>query len=156
MKPRFVIAMLLVLALAVPVQMLAQQNSKAEKEVRAVLDTLIQANVKGGTEAATIVDKYIADDFIRIPPNGAVYTKAEIIDGFKSGKIKVEAASLADVKIHIYGRTAVATGILRSEAAMMGAADTGQSRWTRVLVKQNGIWKSVLFQNTRITEPAKQ
>jgi hypothetical protein len=35
MKPRFVIVMLLVLAMAVPVSMLAQQNSKAKTEASA-------------------------------------------------------------------------------------------------------------------------
>jgi hypothetical protein len=56
MKPRFAIAMLLVLALAIPATMLAQQ-SKAEKEVRAVIDELTQANLKGDAEAAAIFDK---------------------------------------------------------------------------------------------------
>ena len=72
MKPRFVIAMLLVLALAVPVSMLAQ-DSKAEKEVRAVLEEQRQANLMGGAEAATAFDKLFADDYVRITADGAVH-----------------------------------------------------------------------------------
>jgi hypothetical protein len=56
MKPRFLIAVLLVIALIVPAWMLAQQNSKAEKEIRAVLDELREANLKGGAEGAAILD----------------------------------------------------------------------------------------------------
>ena len=68
MKPRFVIAMLLVLALAVPALMLAQQ-SKAEKEIHALIDELEPINVKGGAEAAAALDKMFADEWIRIAPS---------------------------------------------------------------------------------------
>jgi hypothetical protein len=80
MKPRLVIVMLAVLALAVPVSMLAQQNSKAEKEVRAVVEELREANLKSGAEAAAIFDKYMADDGVRIPATGAIYTKADVLN----------------------------------------------------------------------------
>jgi len=66
MKPRLVIVMLLVLALGVSVSMLAQ-GSKAEQEVRAVIDELQKANLMGGAEAAAIFDKILADDLTRIP-----------------------------------------------------------------------------------------
>jgi hypothetical protein len=33
---------------------------------------------------------------------------------------------------------------------MLGADYSGQFRWARVLVKRDGIWKSVLFTNTKI------
>jgi len=121
MNPRFVIVMLLVLALAVPASMLAQQNSKAEKEIRTVMAELEQANLKGGAEAAALLDKLIADDFTRIPPNGTALTKAEIMDGWRSGKIKVASLEVSDIKVRIYGHTAVVTGIETSKAAMMGA-----------------------------------
>jgi hypothetical protein len=57
MKPRIMIAVLLVVALAVPASMLAQGSSKAEQEVRTVLDQSDQANLKGGAEAAATFDK---------------------------------------------------------------------------------------------------
>jgi len=155
MKPHFAIAMLLVVALAVPVAVLAQGSSKAEQEVRAVLDQSDQANLKGGAEAAATFDKIIGDDYTRIPANGAALTKADIVNGFKTGKIKVQSLKNSDIKIHIYGHTAVVTGIL-TEEAFLGAPVTGNSRWTRVLVKRNGVWQLVLFQNTNIAGSAKQ
>jgi len=156
MKPRFVIVALAILALAVPVSMLAQQNSKAEKEIRAVLAQSEQANLKGGAEAAATFDKIIGDDYTRIPPNGAVLTKADIVNGFKTGKIKVQSLKNSDIKIHIYGHTAIATGVSTRSEKFLGAGVTGSSRWTRVLVKRGGVWQIVLFQNTNIAEPVKQ
>jgi ketosteroid isomerase-like protein len=138
--------------------MVAQQNSKAEKEIRAAMDQLKHANLKGGAEGATIFDKYYADDYARIAPNGAIYNKAETIDANRTGSQHVEAQDLSDVKVHIYGNTAVVTGILNSKSAgpMSGGKnlEPRQSRFTRVFVKRGGIWQCVLYQSTSIAKPA--
>jgi hypothetical protein len=155
MKPRFVIVMLLVLALAVPASMLAQQSSKAakEKEVRAVFDEMQKGVLKGGVEAAATLDKYSADDFMLIQGNGAVLTKAETSDGYRSGKSGYQKMDLSDVKVRIYGNTAVVTGIVTYIGELAGLKNTGiPARFTRVFVKWNGAWKQVLNQNTRITQ----
>jgi hypothetical protein len=156
MKPRFVIITLVIFALAVPTLMLAQQNSKAEKEISALLEESKRANLKGGAEAAAVLDKYLADDFVRIPSNGSIINKAELLDGFKAGSIKVESLELSDVKIRIYGHTAVVTGIEAAKGTMLGREYSTKTRWTRVLVKRDGMWKILLNQSTRMLEPAKQ
>jgi len=152
MKRSLAIVTLVILALTVPPSMLAQQNSKAEKEVRAVLDELTQANLKGGAEAATIMDKYLADDMVRIPSNGSIFTKADMVDGFKTGKIKVEQMDLSDVKIHMYGNTAVVTGVISAKSTVIDASYNNKNRFSRVFVKRGGVWQSVLYQNTPIKQ----
>jgi len=149
MKPRFVIVVLLILGLAVPVSMLAQQ-SKAEKEVRAVLDQITAANLKGGDEAAAAFDKLFADDYTRITSDGAVHNKADMLNGFRTGKTKIETLELSDIKIRIYGHTAVVTGNTNSKGVLVGANIPQRTRFTRILVKRDGKWESVLYQNTRI------
>jgi hypothetical protein len=155
MKPRFVIIVLLALSLAVPALMVAQ-GSKAEQEVRAVLAQSEQANLKGGAEAAATFEKILADDLTRIPPSGIALTKADIVNGFRTGKIKVESLENSDIKIRIYRRTAIATGVSTRKETFLGAGVTGSSRWTRVLVKRGGAWQIVLSQNTNIANSAKQ
>ena len=153
MKLRFLIVVLLVLALAVPATMLSQQSTTAkEKEVRAVIDEIQKGVLKGGVEAAATLDKYNADDFTLIGPNGAVQTKAENLEGFRSGKTGYQKMDFSDVKVRIYGNTAVVTGIVKFIGEQAGVNYTGnQYRFTRVFVRQDGIWKHVLIQNTRIT-----
>ena len=151
MKPRIMIAVLLVVALTVPASMLAQQ-SKAEKEVLAVIDAIQKGVLKGGAEAAATFDKYNADDFTLIQGNGAVLTKAETVEGWRSGKSRYQKMDFSDVKVRIYGNTAVVTGIVKFIGEQAGVKYTGnQYRFTRVFVRQGGIWKHVLIQNTRIT-----
>jgi hypothetical protein len=150
MKPRFVIVALVILALALPASMLAQQNSKEEKEVRAVLDQITAANLKGGDEAAAAFDKLFADDYTRITSDGAVHNKADMLNGFRTGKTKIETLELSDIKIRIYGHTAVVTGNTNSKGVLVGANIPQRTRFTRILVKRDGKWESVLYQNTRI------
>ena len=152
MKPRLVIVMLLVLALAVPASMLAQQNSKAEKEVQAVVDKLQQANLKGGDEAIAVFYKYYTDDFVRIMPSGATFTKADLLDGWRTGKNKVNSSELSDIKIHMYRNTAVVTAITNAKSSIRGETMSGKSRYTRIFVKQGGIWQCVLYQNTPLKQ----
>jgi len=142
--------MLLVLALIVPVSMLAQQ-SKTEKEIRAVLEEIKQANLKGGAEAAAAGDKLFADDYVRITSDGAVHNKADMLNGFRTGTSKDEAYELSDIKIRIYGKTAVVTGTLKSKGTLLGVSTfAAGSRFTRVLVKRGGKWESVVYQSTKI------
>ena len=154
MKTRFVIAVLLILALAVPATMLAQGSKAAkEKEVRAVIDEIQKNILKGGVDAAATLDKYNTDDFTLIQGNGAVLTKAETSDGYRSGKSGYQKMDLSDVKVRIYGNTAVVTGIVTYIGELAGLKNTGiPARFTRVFVKWNGAWKQVLNQNTRITQ----
>ena len=59
---------------------------------------------------------------------------------------------LSDVKVRIYGNTAVVTGIVTYTGEQAGLKNTGiPARFTRVLVKRDGIWKQVVNQSTRIT-----
>ena len=152
MNPRFVIAALLILALAVPATMMAQ-GSKAEKEVRAVIDQINAANLKGGSEAAALIDKYYADDYVRILNNGEIYTKAVALDSFRTGRTTVQSAEISDLKIRTYGNTAVATGFVKSKGTSLGLPNspTG-ARWTRVFVKRSGVWQCVLYQTTPIAK----
>jgi hypothetical protein len=98
MKPRFVIVMLLVLALALPATMLAQ-GSKDEQQIRAVGRELTEAFLKGGAEGAAVLDKIYAEDYLGVRGDGKVLTKAQEIEAYKTGAIKYQANESKEVKI---------------------------------------------------------
>ena len=149
MKPLFVIVVLLVLAPAVPVQMLAQQ-SKSEIEIRDLVEQTRQINLKGGPEAAAFFEKYLAVDVVRIPSNGAILQKADLVNAFKAGRIKVEKADWTVDQVSIRGKWAIVSGRDTSTWTLNRETLSGTNRWTRVLVKEGGVWKTVLFQSTRM------
>jgi len=152
MKPRLVIVTLVIVALAIPALMLAQQNSNAEKEVRAALTQSEEAIRKGGTEAAVTYDKLLTDDFVRINPDGVALSKTDIQDGYRSGKTKFDLLEDSDVKIRIYGHTAVVTGVTTEKGIRLGASFSDKARFSRIFVKRDGNWKCVLYQSTAIKQ----
>jgi hypothetical protein len=152
MKRSLAIVTFVILALAVPVSMLAQQNSKAEKEVRAVVDEINQANRTGGAEGAAVFEKYLADGLVRVPVSGALLTKADIVNGFKTGKINVDRLDISDIKVEMYGKTAVVTGIEKRSSMLLGTDVSGMARWTRVFVKRGGVWQLVAYQQTKVAQ----
>ena len=152
MKRSLAIVTLVILALALPATMLAQQNSKAEKEIRAISEEIRTAAIKGGDEAIRVNEKYTADDFVRIPGFGAIFNKAEYLNGFKTGIVTVESLDDSDVKIRIDGKMAVLTAIQTGKGVQMGTPWTGTFRFSRVFVKRGGVWQCVLYQSTPIKQ----
>jgi len=105
------------------------------------------AVVKG--DIATL-DKYTSDDYVLINMNGHMAGKSEMIEGFKSGSSKLTSEELSDLKVRVYGNTAVVTGKADVKGTLGGADATGQILFTRVYVKKDGRWQSTSLQQTRV------
>lgn len=156
MKRSVAIVTFVILALAVPASMLAQQNNKAEKEVRAVLEEIRQNLIKGGADFVTTLEKYYPEDMVRIPGHGRLLTGADMVAAAKQGATTVEWQELSDIKVRVYGNWAIVTGIETGKGVTVGVPWTGTYRFSRVLVKRDGIWKTVLYQDSPIAGAAKQ
>jgi ketosteroid isomerase-like protein len=96
------------------------------------------------------LDKYTSDDYVLINMNGRMTGKAEMIEGFKSGSSKLTSDELSDVKVRVYGNTAVVTAKADVKGTLGGADATGTILYTRVYVKKDGRWQSVSMQQTRV------
>ena len=153
MKPRFVIVVLLIIALVVPATMLAQGGKEErEKEVRAVQRELTEAQLKGGAEGAAVLDKIYADDYTGVRGDGKVLTKAQEIEAYKSGVIKYQVNEIREFKIRVYGNTAADTSLAFSDNVRNGKRFKGATRNVRLWVKRQGSWKCVYFQTTRVLD----
>jgi len=119
----------------------------AQQEIKALQAQDVQAILKSDT---SVMEKYYSDDYIAIHGDGKLTTKAREIENFKSGVTKYDSITVREAKIRIYGDTAVVNALASIRATFNGKAYTGDVRNTRVWVKQNGNWKLVLFQATRV------
>ena len=97
-----------------------------------------------------MIDKTTADTYLFTDPTGRVTAKKELMDGFRNGSIRILSQDISDVKVQMYGDTAVETGKLTSKATRDGRDTSGTFRFTRVWVKRNGTWQSVAFQETKM------
>jgi ketosteroid isomerase-like protein len=150
---------ILIAVLLMSTLVLAQKKSassakgKAGGDAQATLEQMekdrAQAVVKKDT--ATL-EKMTADDYQLIDANGKMRGKADTMDAIKSGAISLQSNDVDDLKVQVYGNTAVVTGRSNPKGTIDGKDVSGPIRFTRVYVKRNGTWQSVLFQQTRISQ----
>jgi ketosteroid isomerase-like protein len=115
-------------------------RKNVDQIIRHVDQERIQAQI--GADAAAL-DRIYADDFIGIGPSGVVRTKSQVIADFTSGNLRFQSITADDVRVRVYGNTAVETGrstMIGQDGAKPVPRD---NRFTRVWVKQQRGWRLV-------------
>jgi ketosteroid isomerase-like protein len=146
----FAILILLVTGSLALCQEPGKRESKDERLVRQVEDAIAEATDRNDANA---LDSLWASDYIFVNPFGIVMTKAQRLDLFRSGGMKLESYSRDQETIRVYGTTAVV--VYRSTVrGQRGTQDiSSQRRVTTVLLKRGGRWQAVSQQSTTITTP---
>ena len=123
------------------------QAQSAEEQLKKMETDRAAAVVKGDVDA---VAKQTAEDYTFININGQMSGKAQTLDAIKSGQIKLTQDDLSDMKVHVYGNTAVVQGRADVKGTIAGQEMIGPVAFTRVWVKKGGKWESVAFQQTKV------
>jgi uncharacterized protein (TIGR02246 family) len=143
MRYAFVVAGLLVTAALAVAQKeggSSAQPISVEQTIRKLDDERIQAQIHADAAA---LDRLYADDFIGVGPSGTVRTKPQVIADFTSGTLRFQSITTDDVRIRVYGNTAVQTGRSTMKGDDKGKIVPQDTRFTRVWVKQQGRWRLV-------------
>jgi ketosteroid isomerase-like protein len=101
---------------------------------------------------ADAVDGLLADDWIIVDPDGGIIDKARFLGVIKSGALSHEMMESADLRVRLYGNTAVVTGLTTTKGKFMGQDFSSCERATDIFVKQNDRWQCVFTQLTRFTK----
>jgi ketosteroid isomerase-like protein len=99
---------------------------------------------------AAALERLTSDDYTFITLRGELRTKAEIVQGFKSGSFHYESRQISDLNVRVYGNTAIVTGRSIQKGRENGKDYSGDYRFTRVYIKQDGRWQTVALQATLI------
>ena len=116
------------------------QQTSVEEVIKKLDDERIQAQIHAD---ATALDRIYAADFIGVGPSGRVRTKPQVISDFTSGDLKFQSITTNDVRVRVYGNTAVETGRSTMIGQDRGKAVPRDNRFTRVWIKQVGRWRLV-------------
>jgi uncharacterized protein (TIGR02246 family) len=125
------------------------QGGNAEQQIKKLFDQVQAAELKGDGNA---LEKLYADDYTAIRGDGSLITKVQEIEKMKSGNLKWETNEIKDLKIRVYGNTAITTDLSFFKNVRDGKPRTGTNRTSRVWVKEGGNWKCVLYQTTRVSQ----
>jgi len=128
---------------------LAQTAANVEQEIRQIEEQLRMAAIKND---AAGLERILADDYTNINASGLVRTKAEVIADVKSGAAKTTSLELSDIKVRVYGDSAILTCNGTAKSQLRGQDTSGQFRRIRVFAKKQGRWQAVALQQTRIAK----
>lgn len=117
-----------------------QEKSADEQALVAIEAKWDAASRNGDAEA---LGNIYADRFITTDPDGKVRTRDEVITRVKSGEIKYQSARADDLKVYLYGDTAVVSGRWTGKYVENGKPVDATERFTDSFVRQNGEWKCV-------------
>ncbi len=94
----------------------------------------------------------LADDLVYVHADGVVESKTEFLERLRSGSLRYRSIEPADVRVRMYGNTAVVTG--RSQMAVTNAGVDREFvvRYTAVYASSGGRWQLVSWQTTRIPQ----
>ena len=99
---------------------------------------------------AGTLDKLLAPELTYTHGDARVVDKAVFLAELKSGDFKYVSIEPNDLKVRVYGNTAVVTGGAGMQIVNKGAPATIRIRYTNTQVKRNGSWQMVAWQATRL------
>ena len=114
--------------------------TSAEQAVQQQDQQRIHAQITADTVA---LRRIYADDFLGIGPTGVMRNKADVIADFTSHALTYQSITTGDVRVRVYGNTAVETGRSTMVGQDRGKAVPRDNRFTRVWVMTAGRWQLV-------------
>lgn len=128
----------------------AQGTDEAEQqEILQLQDEWNQALVR---KDVRFIRQLYDDNLAYTSTQGVMLTKPQLIELYESGVLTFYRMSHEDLKVKIFGNTAVLTGRSTSKMEYKGRVSYGPRRFTNVFVKKGGQWRLVAHHVSLIPE----
>jgi ketosteroid isomerase-like protein len=106
------------------------------------------------TRDMAALEKLFADDLFITSYDGSTRGKKEELEALKPAPgLKTLSVENEDLRIKIYGKSAVVTAIVKMRFESGGKETVVAFRYTAVFVKKDGRWQITVLQTTRYTPP---
>lgn len=125
------------------------QSRHVEQTLRMITKDLILAYPK---QNVALLDRILAEDLTVINPDGSTGDKAGEIASVRSGKLKLVSVTNDNIRVRVFGETAVVTGRATIRGLIEGQTVRDQNRYTSVFVKRRGRWQVIALHVTRVAE----
>lgn len=98
------------------------------------------------------LEKVLADDLYYLHSTGSADTKASYIGSLRSGKQRYSSGKVNDLKVRVYGNTAVINGDANFEFISAGKPGKARLKYTHVFVKGANGWQLVTHQSLKVAD----
>ncbi len=134
-----------------------QQISNLEREILRMEREFAVATMRNDMAA---LDRIMADDYTFTDSSGTVRTKTQMLADLAQvlaqanvmNVYKIESINPDELKVRVYGDSAVVTGRTRLKAYTADQSISDQYRFKRVWVKREGHWQLVANHSTHISQ----
>ena len=124
-------------------------DDSAKEELIGVANEWDRAMVENDAEA---IGRYMADDWTIIGPDGSVGDKPTFLGFVRSGTLSHDVMESDDLRVRVYGDTAVVTARGVSGGKYQGQPFREVERSSCVFVRQEGQWRCVLTHLSRLAQ----
>lgn len=100
---------------------------------------------------AKAIDSLLASELIFINYEGAVMNKAAYLENVKVTSVHFEHVESETMQVHVYGQSAVVTGLYRESGTKNGKPFSRRERFVDTWINRGNTWLCVASQSTLIT-----
>ncbi len=131
-----------------PVTLKADKPSAAETQLEKV-ERDWNENLKDHKSAE--ISALCSEDFLFTDDEGKVQDKKRYLHDIET--LKVISYTMSDLKIKVYGDTAIVNGKWKGKITDNGDEVEVSTRFTDTFVRREGEWRAIASQNAQITAP---
>jgi hypothetical protein len=118
------------------------QQAPDSEAVRRAETRFHQAFVAADTKG---LDALLISDFVWMHGDGEIWSKQQLLERFRSGKLSYKRDEIDNVKITLYDSAAIVVG---HDARERGTGERLEFNYTTTYVKQNGEWRVAVFHSS--------
>lgn len=111
--------------------------------VREVMEVKRQYDVAQLGNDGKWFDRMLADDYVFIGSDGSVSSKSDFVKDMQSRDLVWESVAVKDMRVRVYGVTAVVTGRCFGKGRYKGSPVDERQRFTSVWIKRSGRWQGI-------------
>jgi ketosteroid isomerase-like protein len=130
---------------------LAQQGPDQKAEETRILALENAWNRAEENKDARALDDLLADSLVYVDYDGTFMDKAQFMASVKQPSLHPEQIVNETMTAHIYGNSAIVTGVYREKGVNKGKPYLRRGRFTDTWVSLNGTWVCVASQSTLIS-----
>ena len=122
-------------------------NSGIQSKIIALEKAWNQAYKLGDTRA---LREILDDQIVLINDDGSIQTKAEFLASVQPAKSQDQQVAPQSMSVHVFGTTAIATGVFRAKGVESGKPYVRRERFVDTWVNRGGKWLCVAINATPV------
>lgn len=143
-------AWLMIVVCTTALSVRAQEDSASVRSKIIALEKAWNQAYKAGDTRA--LDSILDNEIVLINDDGSVQTKTEFLGSVKAtaNNSQEQQVSPESMSVHVFGNTAISTGVFRAKGVENGKSYTRRERFVDTWIYKNGKWVCVATNATPV------